>query len=186
MTEPKKRFIGYDYREIAAEPGRLSFLIDGYESFGWEVDEKVTGAHLPAAGPGAPSNIHKKSTLCLKRDRKIINKAELTRLQGHFEACMSEIDALEKTKTTKPAIAAITVGMIGTAFMAGSVFAVAARPPLIILSIILAIPGFVGWIAPYFIYKKMSWRQTKKISPLIEKKYDEIYEICEKGASLLH
>lgn len=186
MTEHQKRFIGYDYKEIAAEPGRISFLIDGYESFGWKVDENMACVNVPASGIRTPANIHQKNTLRLKRDRKIINKAELTRLQGHFEACVSEIDALEKTKTTTPAIAAITAGIIGTAFIAGSVFAVTAQTPLIILSIILAIPGFAGWGAPYFIYKKMACRQTKKISPLIEKKYDEIYEICEKGANLLH
>ena len=81
---------------------------------------------------------------------------------------------------------ALTVGILGTAFMAGSTFAVTAQPPHILLCIILAVPGFLGWILPYFLYKAGVRRQTEKITPLIEEKYDEIYEICEKGNKLLN
>ena len=46
--------------------------------------------------------------------------------------------------------------------------------------------GISGGIFPYFLYKKVTARQTEKITPLIEAKYDEIYEICEKGNKLLY
>lgn len=39
---------------------------------------------------------------------------------------------------------------------------------------------------PYFVYKKVVAKQTEKAIPLIEEKYDEIYEICEKGSKLLY
>ena len=165
MAEKKKRFIGYDYKEVTAEPVRLSLLLDGYESFGWEVIENAgTTAGNGIYNPGVPAKQQGKQTVRLRRERKIINKAELTR----------------------PTMTSITVGIIGTAFMAGSVFAVTAQPPLIILSIILAVPGFFGWLAPYFLYREMAAKQADKIRPLIEKKYDEIYELCEKGSGLLH
>lgn len=80
----------------------------------------------------------------------------------------------------------IILGVIGTAFMAGSTFAVTAQPPHYVLCILFAIPGFLGWIFPYFLYKKIVGKQTEKITPLIEAKYDEIYEICEKGNRLLY
>ena len=51
---------------------------------------------------------------------------------------------------------------------------------------IFAIPGFLGWILPYFLYKKIVRNQTEKLTPMIEAKYDEIYEICEKGNKLLY
>ncbi|HJA66875.1 MAG TPA: hypothetical protein H9955_11295 [Candidatus Mediterraneibacter cottocaccae] len=187
MAEKKKRFIGYDYKEVTAEPVRLSLLLDGYESFGWEVIENAgTTAGNGIYNPGVPAKQQGKQTVRLRRERKIINKAELTRLQSNFEACISEIDALERAKTTRPTLTSITVGIIGTAFMAGAVFAVTAQPPLIILSIILAVPGFFGWLVPYFLYREMAAKQADKIRPLIEKKYDEIYELCEKGSGLLH
>lgn len=116
----------------------------------------------------------------------MINKMELTRLQRNFEACVKEIDALENAKTSVATMYAIILGIVGTAFMAGSTFAVTAQPPHVILCIILAIPGFLGWIFPYFLYKKIVGKQTERLTPLIEEKYDEIYAICEKGNKLLY
>ena len=54
-----------------------------------------------------------------------------------------------------------------------------------ILCILLAVPGLIGWALPYFLYRRIVVKQTKKIQPLIEAKQDEIYDICEKGHSLL-
>lgn len=166
-------YIGYEYKEILADNSMLSLLLDGYENFGWKVDENVTEGS-------------QKTVIRLKRDRKIINKAELTRLQKNFEACVTEIQTLEKKKTSAATAYALVLAIIGTAFMAGSTFAVTAQPPYIVLCIILAVPGLLGWIFPYFIYKKVQEKQTGKMTPLIEAKYDEIYEICEKGNKLLY
>lgn len=81
---------------------------------------------------------------------------------------------------------ALILGILGTAFMAGSTFAVTAQPPSLVWCIILAVPGFLGWILPYFLYKRIQQKETQRITPLIEAKYDEIYEICEKGNRLLY
>lgn len=177
----QKSFVGYEYREIVTDSSRFSFLLDGYESFGWEEDGSLT-----ESGTARNSSLQQKAVLRLKRNRKIVNKMELTRLERNFEACMDEIDRLEKAKTSAATMYAIIFGVIGTAFMAGSTFAVTAQPPHYILCILLAVPGFLGWIVPYFLYKKIAEKQTKKIVPLIEAKYDEIYEICEKGSKLLY
>lgn len=53
----------------------------------------------------------------------------------------------------------IITGMVGTAFMAGATFAVTAREPMIWLCIVLAVPGFIGWVLPYFLYKKLQKRR---------------------------
>lgn len=177
----KREFTRYEYKEVSAESGKVSFLIDGYECFGWELDEKPPGN---SKGGNLPDQ--KKTILRLKRNRKIVNKMELTRLQRNFEACVREIGALENAKTSVATMYALIVGIIGTAFMAGSVFAVTAQPPHIVLCILLAIPAFLGWILPYFLYKKTVEKQTEKLTPLIEEKYDEIYGICEKGNKLLY
>ena len=177
MNEIRKdgsNFIGYEYKEVYAEQEKASMYMDGYLNFGWLPDGNIQ-----------PSRILGKVSIKLKRDRKILNKAELTRLQRHFDACMKEIDALEKSKTDSATIWAIGIGILGTAFMVGSVFAVVATPPIILLCIILAVPGFIGWILPYFVFRKVVQKRIEKITPLIEQKYDEIYEICEKGNKLL-
>lgn len=176
----QRDFIGYEYKEVVTEGSMVSLLIDGYENFGWKIDEKLSEYSREGSLPN-----QKRSVIRLKRNRKIINKMELTRLQRNFEACVNEIEKLEKSKTSTATIYALIVAIIGTGFIAGSVFAVTAQPPHIILCILFAIPGFIGWILPYFIYNRIMRKQNEKINPLIENKYDEIYEICEKGNKLL-
>lgn len=177
----QRNYVGYEYKEIAADSSMISLLLDGYENFGWEVND-----NLPESGMGEKAGVRQRTMIRLRRDRKILNKAELTRLQRNFEACISEIQTLEQRKTSTATVWALILGLIGTAFMAGATFAVTAQPPYIVLCIILAVPGFLGWIFPYFLYKMIVEKQTGKITPLIEAKYDEIYEICEKGNRLLY
>lgn len=172
--EKKSPYVGYEYKEVTVKSDQASLHMDCYENFGWEPDDHIvtTGqAHM--------------ITLRMKRDRKIVNKMELTRLQRNFEACANEIDKLEQSKTAAATLWSLVVGMIGTAFMAGSVFAVTHEPPIYWLCILLAVPGFLGWIFPYFVYRHKMTAQTKKIQPIIEAKQDEIYEICKKGHDLL-
>lgn len=173
-TMAEKSFTGYEYREVTVRGELVSFYLDCYENFGWVLDENVP-----------VKNGRDQCVVRLKRDRKIINKVELTRLQRHFEACAGEVAALEKSKTTAAIIWALGIGVTGTGFMAGSVFAVTAQPPVIWLCVILAIPGFLGWILPAFVYRWAAAAKSKKVAPFIEEKYDEIYEICKKGHSLL-
>lgn len=177
----KRNYIGYEYKEIPSDGQFVSLLLDGYENFGWEINDS-----LPDGSAAGKIGGGQKTVIRLKRDRKILNKAELTRLQRNFEACVSQIQELEQRKASAATAYAIILGVIGTAFMAGSTFAVTAQPPHYILCTLLAIPGFLGWIFPYFLYKKVAEKRTEKIIPLIEEKYDEIYEICEKGNKLLY
>lgn len=174
-----KNYVGYEYKEIMTEDSMVSLLLDGYENFGWELNDS-----LPENGMRGKAGGASKTVIRLKRDRKIVNKAELTRLQRNFEACVTQIQALEKRKTSVATVYALVLAIVGTAFMAGATFAVTAQPPHIVLCIILAIPGFLGWILPYFLYRKIQGKETEKVMPLIEAKYDEIYELCEKGNKL--
>lgn len=173
----ENRFIAYDYKEVTVEPDHASMILDGYENFGWQSDGNFSyGKELLEQG---------RTVIRMKRDRKIINKAELTRLQRNFESCIDQIISLEHSKKTMATVTALIIGIIGTAFMAGSVFAITARTPYLILSILLAIPGFTGWIIPYFLYKHIARQKEETVAPLIDAKLDEIYEICEKGNHLL-
>lgn len=171
----KKRFIGYEYREVSVPKYLASLCADSYPCFGWEADSN------PARDQGRSGYVD----LRFKRDHKITNKAELTRLQRHFDDCIKQLEALERSKTSIPSIVALVIGLIGTAFMALATFAVTAQPPHILACIVFAIPGFIGWILPIFLYKKLVVEKRKKLSPLIEQKYNEIYDICEKGNNLL-
>lgn len=167
-------YTAYEYKEVTVQSEKASLYLDGYESFGWVADE-----NFPPKESGG------KVTLRLKRDRKQLNRTELTRLQRQFEAGLEELAALERSKTSTATIWAMVIGLLGTAFMAGSVFAITAKTPLLWLSILLALPAFAGWIAPYFIYKKLKENRTRQVTPYLEEKMEEIYGVCEKGHSLL-
>ena len=174
ITKTPHDFVGYEYKELTAPGEKFSLYLDGYENFGWEIDKNAPQRRQNGM-----------ITVTLKRDRRIINKAELTRLQRNFDACAKEIEALECSKTTGPLMLALTVGLIGTAFMAASVFAVAAQPPHVIACILFAIPAFAGWIAPFFLYRSCLRRKIARIDPLIEEKLEEAYHLCERGHQLL-
>ncbi len=169
----ENKFIGYEYKDFTVNRKMESVYADGYQDFGWTLEE------ITPSVKGVFAEVMR-----FKRDRKIINKAELTRLQRQFEACVAEIETLERVKVLTASVVAYIIGVLGTAFMAGAVFAQNAG--MIPLTIIFAIPGFVGWIIPYFCYSHIRSKKTAKVIPLIENKYDEIYEVCEKANSLLN
>ena len=174
IREDGAAFVGYEYKELPADGEYVHLCLDCYPSFGWRIDEHT---------PEPPA--HGKGKWVLKRERKILNRTELTRLQRHFEACVRELEELEQSKTASAMLSAVLVGLVGTAFLAGATFAATHEPPLVPLTIVLALPGFTGWIVPVFLYRWRVRRRTRVVEALMEKKYDEIDEICEKGRRLL-
>jgi hypothetical protein len=175
ITRNGQGFVGFEYKDITVKRNLASLYADSYQNFGWILEDTVT----PIGGVNSV-------TMKFKRDRKLAGKAELTRLSRQFDAITKEIDALEFSKITGGATVAYIVGLVGTAFMAGSVFAITLANPINIpLCIILAIPGFIGWALPYLLFRKISGKRAEQVTPLIEKKYDEIYEACEKGNRIL-
>jgi hypothetical protein len=161
-----KNFVGYEYREVSVGRDLEGVYADGLPNFGWQLD---------GGGYGR---------LKFKRDRKIRNKAELARLQRQFELSAAEIEILERSKSSSATAASLAVGLAGTALLGGATFAFI-YGNMIPLMIILALPGFIAWGLSYLLYGKVKAKKAAAVEPLIDKKYDEIYEICEKGHALL-
>ena len=172
ITKSENNFICNEYKNFTVSRRMELVYADGYQNFGWILEDITSSATSVFT-----------VVMKFKRDRKIINKAELTRLQRQFEACAAEIETLERSKVVRAATVAYVIGVVGTAFMAGTVFAYLAS--MLPLCIILAVPGFAGWILTNFIYWKIRKDKTSKVAPLIDNKYDEIYEVCEKANGLL-
>lgn len=164
----------YDYQNIVVDENKVSQTLDGYECFGWEEDSNLSREK-------SMGNV----TLHFKRDRRIMNKTELTRLQRHYESCTHEINVLEKSPQNRATIVSLSCGLTGCGFMAGSVFAVTAQPPIIWLCILLSVPGVVFWFAAWLGYRLMKNKRAAQVAPLIEKKYDEALEVCNRARELL-
>ena len=163
-------FVGYEYKELTVKRDMEGVYADGYPNFGWQLEGSSTSLRAV--------------NLKFKRDRKIRNKAELTRLQRQFESNIMEIERLAQSKTSAASTTAFIIGFIGTAFMAGATFAFI-YAEMIPLMIALAVPGFIGWFIPYQLYNKIRSKKTTAITPLIEQQYDAIYEVCGKAHGLL-
>lgn len=87
FTKSPHDFVGYEYRELTAPADKFSLYLDAYENFGWEPDKNAPQRRQSGM-----------ITVTLRRDRHIVNKAELTRLQRNFDACAKEIEALERPR----------------------------------------------------------------------------------------
>jgi len=179
MSETKNGngYVGYEYKDVTVKRELETLYADNYGNFGWELQN----ASFPSM-VGVTRGLFE-VTMKFKRNRKIRNKAELTRLQRQFDSLAGEIVSLERSKTIGAATAAYVIGVIGTAFMAGSVFAFLGG--LVALCIILAVPAFAGWVVPYFCYLKIQKNTVAKVDPVIDQKHDEIYGVCEKANNLL-
>jgi len=166
-------FIGYEYVEISAKRELESFYLDYYPNFGWQFENRALSVK------GLPY-----IQLKFKRNRKIKNKTELNKLQRQFEKILAEIRKLEFSKVLKASTVAYIVGIVGTGFMAGSVFSVVGGN--IPLCAILGVIAFIGWSLPYLFYKNISKNMTEQVAPVIDTKYDEINDICEKALKLFN
>ena len=171
MTNQENGFVGFEYLEVPAKRTMESLYVDSYRSFGWAYE----GTFAQEGNGGV--------RIKFKRDRRIRNKAELTRLQRQFEACAREIEALERSKTSAASIAAVTIGPGGGGVLGGS--RGGHFDGKVALMVVLGVPGFLGWIAPYFCYRKMRLRRDAQVAPIIEEKNDEIYTVCQQGFRLL-
>lgn len=169
----------YEYKEVITDRKNIYFLLDGYESFGWEQEECVCQKDIYIQYP-------EKVVIKLKRSCKIMNKMELTRLQRKYEACVSEIEKLEQTKNLRANLYSLTVGIIGMGFLISTIAMITKQPPQMVPGILFLCITAVCCISPIFIYKRMLKRDTEKLNPLIEEKYNIICETCEKGKRLIY
>jgi hypothetical protein len=173
ITMNAENFIGYEYKDVTTSRELEGVYADGYPNFGWKLERCAPSMF-------GLSTINMK----FKRDRKIRNKAELSRLQRQFDSGIAEIENLERSKTTAAMIVALAIGLIGSAFIAGATFAFI-YAEMIPLMIILAVPGFIGWFLPYMLYKKIKAKRSATVASLVDKQFDYIYEVCEQGHVLL-
>ncbi len=170
--EEKKAFTTYEYISIPVKPSMESLYGNCYQSFGWQVE---------GMSATLKTNV---SELKLKRDRRIKNREEIRELQKQLEINLLRLEKLERLKNLSGTVLALSIGFIGTALLTGGVFAYLAGK--ILLCVILAIPGFTGWILPIFIYSRLTAKKENQLLEIRERLYDSIYEVCERAGALIY
>ena len=174
-------YMGAEYMELVAEDNQVPFLLDCYASFGWKLhDYSLQHREYGHNTVEKRGNI----VLPLKRDRSIMNKTELVRLQRNFEACLQEVHRLELRKTSKATALALIIGFLGGVCTLGAVLAITSTPPHMVWGILLAVPAFIGIALPYPIYRRVASDERVQVEPLIAQKYDEIHAICQRADKL--
>jgi len=168
ITTDDTRFVAYDYATIPVAANQEGFYRDAYRSFGWSVE--------------SADHTTQGVTLHIKRDRGVINKPRLAVLQRQFETAMARISSLERSKTTTAMIVAFTVALIGTAFLAGSVFLF--TNSMVVLSVILGVIGLIGWVLPYLLYTSLTGRYTDRVTPQIDAEWDKAYALCAQASQV--
>jgi len=164
-------FVAYEYLTIRVPREKLPLYQDTYAAFGW------TGE---AYDSNSPTGV---VTVRLKRDRNLPSKAVLAQLQASAEGALRSISILERSRTTVASITATSVGIAGSALLAGSIFTMQAGH--LALSIVLGVVGLVGWALPWFAHRLIRSRRTVAVAPLIDHEYDAVNDSCERAASLL-
>lgn len=165
-------FVAYEYLSKEVRRDTLQLYKDSYKNFGWEITEEDAGIF----GVGTVK-------LTMRRNRRLNNRVEITKLQKRCESAMETILRLERQKDSRAQMVALASGVIGTVLMAGATFSYLAAN--IVLCVVLALPGFIGWGLSYPLYKRTVAKQTVKINAEIDAQYDVIYETCEQGSKLI-
>ncbi|HEY0188518.1 MAG TPA: hypothetical protein VGC67_13590 [Cellulomonas sp.] len=165
-------FIAYEYTTVQTSRDLESLYRDTYVGFGWIVEGY--GSSIPGA-PGV--------TLKLKRDRHIHNRAAVVALQRRAEQALAEIARLERSKSVVATGTSITIGIVGSAFLAGSVFSLDAGAT--IASIALGAVGLIAWVAGYVAHGRVRARQIARLTGPIDAQYDIVYQAGEEAARLL-
>lgn len=165
-------FVAYEYVTTRVDRALEALHKDTYRNLGWIEDGY--GATLPGRGV---------VELKFKRDRRVRERAALLGLQREADAAIASISALERSRTSVAMTVSIIVGIVGSAFLAGSVFTLQAD--LLIPSVVLGAVGLIGWVLGYFLYGRVRERRSRRLAPLIERQYENAYDAAERAARLL-
>lgn len=179
-----REFVAYEYMSINVRADKEPLYVDCYENFGWELINNTALVDSNDYYINNSTNGSRHVNLKFKRDRKIKNKLELMNLQRKMEFSLEEINRLEKQPETLGIIWSLAIGLVGTIFMAGSVFAITANNPLYVVCVICGILGFIGWGFGYYMYLKVKKEKRRENTSLIEEQYNTLYDSCEQAKKL--
>ena len=164
-------FVAYEYTNVDIPREKAPLYADIYRSLGWTDD----GHHDGTASAGHV-------TLTLKRNRDLAHRDVLHQLQKSMEQALHAIERLEASEHTRPTAGAMTVGLLGSVFMAGSVFSL--LDDLTLLSIVLGVVGIGLWCVAYPTFRVLRSGRRAAVRAQLDREYDLIYDHAAKAHQL--
>jgi len=174
--EQQNNYRNYEYMTKVTDSRSVNEVANRYSSLGWEPDGQQRGLLY--------------TTLTFKRDRGVKNKEQLNRLQARIEDGVNGIAYMEESKTKNALITSLAIGIFAALMFGGGMSLIMFNAaPLVLAALIGGIAlGIVGGAVAaivYPLYKKMVRSKTAKTDPLIEKKRDEIADLCQEASGLI-
>ncbi|MCL2752163.1 MAG: hypothetical protein FWE62_05350 [Firmicutes bacterium] len=171
----EQAYRNYEYMTLTADRQDANETANRYASLGWELDGQENGVFQTA--------------LTFKRERNITNKDRLNRLQLRIEDCADGIDRLERSKTQKASMMLTISGVLFALIFGGGMSLAILNPPaaslVFIGGIVLGVIGLGLGALIYPFYRGFIKKNTAKIDPLIEKKKDDLADLCQEAHNLL-
>ncbi|MFC4224329.1 hypothetical protein [Lysinibacter cavernae] len=162
----------YEYLTVKALRHNELELADTYRSFGWTLEQS------DAAGVGSPTIF-----LRFKRDRHIKNRPMIDDLQRTATTALNAAEELDRTKTRKAMLVALSTGLLGTVLLAVSVFLLIGSATF--LSWVLGIFGLIFWALSPLLYRQVATKSAQSAGPKIAKQRDVAYGAMENSIRLL-
>lgn len=196
----KESFVAYEYKNVTVKRDFAAMYADCLVSFGWTpVEDGLYGfqsvlssmnpVHLGANIANAAkmsaetADAHDLVALKFKRDRRISNKLEISRLERKCETALAAIGSLERRSGAYTMGASLGVGIAGAAVLGLGVYSFIAAN--IVAGVLLTMIGIAGWGIGYFAYRKVGKKTAAQTEPMIQEQFDIAYSACEQAHALL-
>ena len=165
-------FRNYEYMTVSTGMGSVGETVNRYASLGWEPDGRRDGLL--------------NATLTFRRDRSIKGKERLNRLQICIEDNVEGIRMLEESKSKGSMIFALAFGIAAALLFGGGMSLIMfSTTPVVLWAIIVGVSmGVIGGVLAainYPIFVRLVKRKTARVNPIIEKKREEIFTLCQEA-----
>lgn len=197
----QENFVAYEYKNISVKRDSVALYEDCLKNFGWTLIEQKNHGFVPAqvdvnphqvetdvtaySTVAAPETVDEADVLTLKfkRNRRLLNKREIDKLERQCEDALRAIEKLEKKNSARVMGVSLGTGIIGTAFLGLATFQFVAGS--LALGIVFAVVGVAGWAFGFFANRKIGNKKAAQAEPVISQQLDEVYRICEAAHALL-
>ena len=167
----KNEFIAYEYKDITISKKRANMFLDLIENFGWEVTN-------------SSKKLNKVEFSLKKCYNDNNNKEEILKLEKDFFSGFDKLEKINNDKKEKGQIVSISVGLVGTACMAGATFSFLAS--LIAPMVALAIPGFALWGLAPVLNNKINKKKEQLVNEQSQELTNKLYSIAKQAFELLN
>lgn len=168
-------FTAREYATVRIPARHEQLHRDTYRAFGWTVEawRGPAASFVPATST---------SILKLTRDRALRGRQALGEFQRQAEGALLRIDALERSRSVRATLVAVILGLVGAAFLAGSVLLLDSGPSIVAVG--LGINGLGLWALAWPASRLTAARRAKRVAPLLDREYDTVYDACERASAL--